>query len=327
MSVKIMSKVFAMRNFLNANEKIVLLKIADCAADDGSHAYPSYETIAGECGMKRRGAIGIVKRLTSKGVLIKEHRTKTNGSPASSIYTINIELLDHHIPTKTPHSELVKSRKNPCSELVKSRKEDKVGSACGARGVVHDMHQGSAWGAPDPSYDPSIYKPLSNLKNIEGSSEEGNKDGLQKNKTTVSSPPQESPPSKSHAAILQAAAEDEATRSMSDYKKPSREFTLEEEEIWDRVKKWNVCEGFYRNALKAHTLDEIRMAYRDALDSNPRKPGAVFVLILQGRWDRVKTVAKAQRQQPQQQQPYSPWGGGQLPSQQPVREYNPWAGG
>lgn len=95
------SKIYATRGFFEGPEKLVLLAVDNHSDDDGSGAWLSYEEMAAECGLSRRAVIGIVERLTSKGVLVKEAQMKTDGYPASNNYTINVELLESHIPKKT----------------------------------------------------------------------------------------------------------------------------------------------------------------------------------------------------------------------------------
>lgn len=48
-------------------EKIVLLRIADMAHDDGSNAYPAVSTLARDCGLSRRGVQKALARLLDSG--------------------------------------------------------------------------------------------------------------------------------------------------------------------------------------------------------------------------------------------------------------------
>ena len=50
-----------------AAQKIVLLKLADCANDAGANAFPSVATMARECGLSERSVQNALRRLTSSG--------------------------------------------------------------------------------------------------------------------------------------------------------------------------------------------------------------------------------------------------------------------
>ena len=67
MSVHVSSAVW--RLALPATAKLVLLKLADCANDDGSNAYPSLETVARECGCDVRTVRRTVRNLEERGLL------------------------------------------------------------------------------------------------------------------------------------------------------------------------------------------------------------------------------------------------------------------
>ena len=60
---------------LDPSERVVLMFIRYVTAKHGT-AFPSYETIAKHCGIVRRTAINVVKRLVEKNQLAKEHRYK-----------------------------------------------------------------------------------------------------------------------------------------------------------------------------------------------------------------------------------------------------------
>ncbi|MGF7033733.1 hypothetical protein J2T17_004681 [Paenibacillus mucilaginosus] len=56
-------------------DRLVLIYLRSLTAQHGA-AWPSYETIAGNCGIVRRTAINVVKRLSEAGYITKEHRYK-----------------------------------------------------------------------------------------------------------------------------------------------------------------------------------------------------------------------------------------------------------
>jgi hypothetical protein len=66
-SVKVMAIVWEWA--LPSTEKLVLLKVADCANDAGGNAYPSLATIATTCGLTRRGAQKVLDRLLDRGCI------------------------------------------------------------------------------------------------------------------------------------------------------------------------------------------------------------------------------------------------------------------
>ncbi len=67
MSVRAMSVVWGWA--MPAAEKLVALKLADCAGDDGRNAFPAVATIAAECGLSRRGAQLVLRRLAHRGYI------------------------------------------------------------------------------------------------------------------------------------------------------------------------------------------------------------------------------------------------------------------
>jgi len=211
-----------------------------------------------------------------------------------------------------PHSELVKSRKNSVESYPQGIDQLVKGGIPADQGGVDQLVN------HNNKYNNKYNNHISDLK-IRVGRQSMARDGLQKMDLATSRPTQDSqespeiPLTENKAANLQAAAEDGLTSTPPNYKISRRELTFEEEEIWDMVRRWNVHEGAFRNILKTCTLDEIRMAYRDALDANPRNPGAVFVMILQGRWDQAEAKAKAppetsHRPTPEQlRAAYNPW--------------------
>ncbi len=68
MSVHISSAVWANEQ-IRGTAKLVLLKLADCADDDGRNAYPSVARIARECGIGERSVQRILGRLIDDGYL------------------------------------------------------------------------------------------------------------------------------------------------------------------------------------------------------------------------------------------------------------------
>ncbi|MEO6147038.1 MAG: helix-turn-helix domain-containing protein [Sulfuriferula sp.] len=71
MSIEMMNKVWKMD--LPLGEKMVLLKLADRANDDGE-CWPGQESLASDCSMTDRGVRGVIEKLVTKGFLTVESR-------------------------------------------------------------------------------------------------------------------------------------------------------------------------------------------------------------------------------------------------------------
>jgi biotin operon repressor len=69
MSVAVWAKVW--RVPLPAVEKIVLLRLADAANEDGTQAFPSVPRMARECGLGERTVQDALKRLRTKGLIVE----------------------------------------------------------------------------------------------------------------------------------------------------------------------------------------------------------------------------------------------------------------
>ena len=102
MSVALISKVFKIK-VGNSTRKLILIKLADAAGDDGS-CYPSYGYLAAVCELSKRSVMQHVAALEEMGYLKRIHRkTPTGDANRSNVYVItldNAELLK--MPEKTP---------------------------------------------------------------------------------------------------------------------------------------------------------------------------------------------------------------------------------
>ena len=67
MSIAVMTAVWKLN--LPDDEKIILLKLADCADDDGMNAFPSVNRIAVECGTSERTVQRRLRSLEEKGLI------------------------------------------------------------------------------------------------------------------------------------------------------------------------------------------------------------------------------------------------------------------
>ena len=79
---------------LNKHEILVYTYLARCS-NQGSHAFPSYNTIAKKCSMSRRTAISSIQSLEEKGLLTKQQRFRDYGSTRE--HNSNIYILKHEL--------------------------------------------------------------------------------------------------------------------------------------------------------------------------------------------------------------------------------------
>ena len=93
MSVHVSSPVWLMQS-LSPTEKLVLLKLADHAGDDGCHSFPGITRMVRECCVSRSTVQRILKRFVSRGLLIVEAYEKGGRGHATS-YRIDLERVSH----------------------------------------------------------------------------------------------------------------------------------------------------------------------------------------------------------------------------------------
>ncbi|HHF6669795.1 TPA: helix-turn-helix domain-containing protein [Haemophilus influenzae] len=86
----------------NPARKLVLLKLADNANDDGI-CFPSYQYIADKCEMTRRSAISHIECLIKMGLVSKKERKNKDGS-ISNLYLLHLEQGSENISPITSHS-------------------------------------------------------------------------------------------------------------------------------------------------------------------------------------------------------------------------------
>ncbi len=95
MSVRVSSVVWKPR--LPATTKLVLLRLADSAHDDGGQAYPSVDTMAAECGLSRRTVQVVLRNLEADGLITPVGST-TGGRGGTTVYQINLQRLQELRP-------------------------------------------------------------------------------------------------------------------------------------------------------------------------------------------------------------------------------------
>lgn len=153
MSFKLVAQVFDIR-LGNPMRKMVLIKLADQANDDG-YCWPSYETLAYACEVSRRTVISHIKWLASNDFLwIEKRYDHEKQKNLTNIYHLTLWKGKQVFPkggeTVAPvqenhHKGVVNHLHHP-SETV-------------APDLVKLLHQGSATAAPKPITEPTI-KPI-----------------------------------------------------------------------------------------------------------------------------------------------------------------------
>lgn len=89
MSVKVSSLCWKVR--LSATEKLVLLRLADFADDQGFNIYPAVQTISDDCGVGRRAAQLTLKKLVDVGILVVINQG--GGRRRTTEYAIDLDHL------------------------------------------------------------------------------------------------------------------------------------------------------------------------------------------------------------------------------------------
>lgn len=189
MSIRLMTLVWSDHTkTMDTYEKMVLLRMADFAAEDGSSVYPSVNRIVQDTGISRRKVIDIKKALVEKNIL-QEVRKAVPGKRKSTVYRINVEMLERlqwdSIPlVHTVHqNESSSAPRAPKSspELVHDMHQNELSSAHDAPELVHTVHQTSAPRAPYPPYNHHNDPPFAEKEKIDASVESSQGGGLKKN--------------------------------------------------------------------------------------------------------------------------------------------------
>jgi len=74
----------------NASRKLVLLKLADNANDNGE-CWPSYQHVADQCEMSRRSVITHIDALIDQGLIVKTERKITSKLNQSNLYLLTLD--------------------------------------------------------------------------------------------------------------------------------------------------------------------------------------------------------------------------------------------
>lgn len=92
MSVYI-SAVIWRRQFRTPSQKLVALKLADSANDNGI-TWPALRTLAEDCGLKPRQARQLISELEKEKLIRRDKRLRENGSQASNVYVFANHILE-----------------------------------------------------------------------------------------------------------------------------------------------------------------------------------------------------------------------------------------
>lgn len=130
------------RDDLSAFERLVFLYLCRCLGPDG-RAWPSYQRIAASCGISRRAAIDAVRGLVDKGLITVQPRRDAAGDPATNVYQLRVGRGG---ATGAPPG--VREELGGASDAPGSAGHAPP-SAPDAPGVVQEVHQGGAPGAPE----------------------------------------------------------------------------------------------------------------------------------------------------------------------------------
>lgn len=120
------------REDLSSKEKLIFLYLCRCS-NNGSAAFPSYNTIGAKTSISRKTVIETVKMLVDKGLLEKKERV-VNGENTSNIYRIvwggshkvtppPVSSLHHPSVAITPYKELP-TNNSPIKKETLPRKRD-----------------------------------------------------------------------------------------------------------------------------------------------------------------------------------------------------------
>lgn len=88
MAVMLMAKAFHVK-VGSAGKKLVLLKLADNANDNGE-CWPSYQHIADQCEISRRSAMNYINQLIQDGLIKKTSRKGPKGN-STNMYVLNLD--------------------------------------------------------------------------------------------------------------------------------------------------------------------------------------------------------------------------------------------
>src|SRR5258708_6411094 len=94
MSVHVTSPVWKFQG-LTPPEKLVLLKLADCANEEGESIYPAVSTVMRETGLSETAVRQALRHFKKWGILLAEGKHERR---RTVVYRMNMELLKNGFP-------------------------------------------------------------------------------------------------------------------------------------------------------------------------------------------------------------------------------------
>lgn len=88
----------------NASRKLVLLKLADNANDNGE-CWPSYQHVADQCEMSRRSVITHIDALIEQGLIVKTERKRTAKLNQSNLYLLTLDNTNNTVNLNSSSGE------------------------------------------------------------------------------------------------------------------------------------------------------------------------------------------------------------------------------
>ena len=149
MSIKVMTAVF--ETDLPPTEKIVALKLADHAHDDGTHVFPSAASVAAKCSMSERQVWRVIKSLLDKGIIVLE---KSGGGRASNLYHFSLDAHGVIAPRSTDNLTHLDSPSTDTGVIAPMTSEDRS-TDTGVIGINRTIIEPSS-AKPSKDYTPEF---------------------------------------------------------------------------------------------------------------------------------------------------------------------------
>lgn len=143
MSVKVSALIWKIP--MASLDKLLLLRLADFADDDGGRIFPAVATVARDCGMSERGAQYILKKFIDKGLLlIVGNETGGRGRPRH--YAIDLDRAEE-MAGPEGDGERVQRVQEPCTlnghdKDPQTPQRVQATTEKGAQ-ALHPIHQGT----------------------------------------------------------------------------------------------------------------------------------------------------------------------------------------
>ena len=96
MSTKVSSAVWQMRGLVDS-ERLVLLRLAEVAHDDGANAFLSVDHVADDCELHRSTVQRTLHRLVERGVLVIQHAPRQHRPTVYQFVIPNLRGLSYPV--------------------------------------------------------------------------------------------------------------------------------------------------------------------------------------------------------------------------------------